>query len=50
MPVGSAVRRMLGRFEPAAIGLYRGMFIDLDCLAATVAWFESQRPATASAR
>src|SRR5438067_8937129 len=37
MPVGSAVRRMLGRFEPAAIGLYRGRFIDLDCLAATVA-------------
>ncbi|HJQ48858.1 MAG TPA: class I SAM-dependent methyltransferase [Amycolatopsis sp.] len=36
MPVGSAVRSVLGRFEPAAIGLYRGMFIDLDCLAVTM--------------
>lgn len=36
VPVGSAVRRVLGRFEPRAIELYRGMFIDLDCLAVTV--------------
>lgn len=27
---------MLGRFEPVAIEAYRRMFIDLDCLAATV--------------
>lgn len=37
MSVGSAVRRALGRFEPVAIEWYRGMFIDLDCLAVTVA-------------
>ncbi|GAB2962727.1 hypothetical protein GCM10017788_79650 [Amycolatopsis acidiphila] len=36
MPVGTAVRRVLGRFEPVAIEVYRGMFIDLDCLARTV--------------
>lgn len=36
MPVGSAVRRVLGRFEPVAIEWYRNAFIDLDCLAATV--------------
>jgi 2-polyprenyl-3-methyl-5-hydroxy-6-metoxy-1,4-benzoquinol methylase len=34
--VGAAVRRVLGRFEPVAIEMYRGMFIDLECLATTV--------------
>jgi 2-polyprenyl-6-hydroxyphenyl methylase/3-demethylubiquinone-9 3-methyltransferase len=37
MPLGSAVRGALGRWEPAAIRLYRGAFIDLDALAAAVA-------------
>jgi 2-polyprenyl-3-methyl-5-hydroxy-6-metoxy-1,4-benzoquinol methylase len=37
MSVGAAVRGALGRFEPAAIRGYRGMFIDLDALATTVA-------------
>lgn len=37
MSVGSAVRGALGRFEPAAIRGYRGMFIDLDALATTIA-------------
>lgn len=34
MPVGAVVRRALGRFEPAAIRMYRGAFIDLDAVAA----------------
>ncbi|HEY7858785.1 MAG TPA: class I SAM-dependent methyltransferase [Candidatus Nanopelagicales bacterium] len=37
MPLGSSVRGLLGRYEPAAIRLYRGRFIDLDALAATIA-------------
>jgi 2-polyprenyl-6-hydroxyphenyl methylase/3-demethylubiquinone-9 3-methyltransferase len=36
MPVGSAVRKVLGRFEPAAIRAYRGMFIDLAALGRSV--------------
>src|SRR6476660_8871486 len=36
MPVGSAVRRALGRLEPLATRLYRNAFIDLDSLAATL--------------
>jgi len=34
--VGAVVRGALGKFEPAAIRGYRGMFIDLDALATTV--------------
>jgi 2-polyprenyl-6-hydroxyphenyl methylase/3-demethylubiquinone-9 3-methyltransferase len=37
MSAGSVVRRALGRFEPTAIRLYRGAFIDLDALASTIA-------------
>lgn len=37
MPVGTVVRRALGRFEPAAIRAYRGAFIDLEELAVTIA-------------
>jgi 2-polyprenyl-6-hydroxyphenyl methylase/3-demethylubiquinone-9 3-methyltransferase len=37
MPVGTVVRRALGRFEPAAIRAYRGAFIDLAELAVTIA-------------
>lgn len=36
MSAGSAVRRALGRLEPNAVRAYRGLFIDLDSLAATV--------------
>jgi 2-polyprenyl-3-methyl-5-hydroxy-6-metoxy-1,4-benzoquinol methylase len=36
MPIGSTVRRALGRWEPAAIRVYRDRFIDLDALAATL--------------
>lgn len=42
MGFGSAVRRRLGRFEIPAADLYRGRFINLDDLAATLA---SLRPA-----
>lgn len=37
MPLGSAVRKVLGPLEPVAIRLYRDRFIDLDALAETVA-------------
>ena len=37
MPLGSAVRKVLGPLEPAAIRIYRQQFIDLDELAETVA-------------
>jgi 2-polyprenyl-6-hydroxyphenyl methylase/3-demethylubiquinone-9 3-methyltransferase len=37
MPLGPAVRRALGRFEPAAARAYRGAFCDLDAMAATLA-------------
>ncbi|HEX5117985.1 MAG TPA: class I SAM-dependent methyltransferase [Pseudonocardiaceae bacterium] len=36
MSLGSAVRRALGPWEPAAIRVYRELFIDLDSLAVTV--------------
>jgi 2-polyprenyl-6-hydroxyphenyl methylase/3-demethylubiquinone-9 3-methyltransferase len=37
MPLGTAVRRSLGRLEPAAVRTYREAFIDLDSLAVTIA-------------
>jgi 2-polyprenyl-3-methyl-5-hydroxy-6-metoxy-1,4-benzoquinol methylase len=37
MPLGPGVRRLLGRWEPAAIRVYRSAFIDLDELAAVLA-------------
>ena len=37
MPIGTTVRKALGRFEPAAIRMYRSAFIDLDSLAVTLA-------------
>jgi SAM-dependent methyltransferase len=37
MPVGTVVRRALGRFEPVAVRAYRDAFIDLDSLAVTIA-------------
>lgn len=37
MSLGSAVHKAFGRFEPAAIRVYRGAFIDLDELATTIA-------------
>jgi len=36
MPLGTTVRRALGRFEPVAVRTYRHAFIDLDSLAETV--------------
>ena len=36
MPLGAAVRKRLGSFEPVAIRLYRDRFIDLDSLAASI--------------
>lgn len=36
VPVGAAVRRALGRFEPVVIEAYRGMFLDVNCVATTV--------------
>ena len=37
MPLGTAVRRSLGRLEPVAVRTYREAFIDLDSLAVTIA-------------
>lgn len=36
MPLGTTVRRALGRLEPVAVRTYRDAFIDLDSLAVTV--------------
>lgn len=36
MPLGTAVRRSLGRLEPVAVRTYREAFIDLDSLAVTI--------------
>lgn len=36
MPLGTAVRRSLGRLEPVAVRAYREAFIDLDSLAVTL--------------
>jgi ubiquinone/menaquinone biosynthesis C-methylase UbiE len=36
MPLGSAVRRVLGPLEPTAIRIYRDAFIDLKSLAVTI--------------
>lgn len=37
MPIGTVARRALGRFEPAAIKAYRGVFIDLEAVATAIA-------------
>lgn len=37
MPIGTAVRGMLGGLEPTAIRIWRGCFIDVDALADTLA-------------
>ncbi len=37
MPLGSKVRKSLGRWEPLAIQMYRDRFIDLAALAVTIA-------------
>jgi 2-polyprenyl-3-methyl-5-hydroxy-6-metoxy-1,4-benzoquinol methylase len=36
MPLGTTVRRSLGRLEPVAVRTYRDAFIDLDSLAVTI--------------